>query len=97
MDICFVGLCMVGDIQPPQWVEKGTEVRLYLILLPVGLSPHSPQKLDGRRMLPATSEPMPRMEPPPAIRAPSPPEEPPGVFWWLRGFRVWPKIRLLQS
>jgi len=77
--------------------KKGTDVGTYLILSPVGLSPHSPQKLDGRRMLPATSEPMPSMEPPPAIRAPSPPEEPPGLFWWLRGFKVWPKMGLLQS
>lgn len=77
--------------------KKRTEAGTYLSLLAVGLRPQSPQKLEGRRMLPATSKPMPRMEPPPAIRAPSPPEEPPGLFWGLRGFSVWPKMGLLQS
>lgn len=79
-----------------EW-KKRTDVGIYLILLPVGLSPHSLQKLDGRQMLPTTSNPMPRMEPPAVIRAPSPPKKPPGLFWWLRGFKVWPKMGLLQS
>lgn len=52
--------------------------------------PQIPQKVAGMRMLPAVSVPMPRMEPLCANMAPSPPEEPPGVFFKFRGFRVCP-------
>lgn len=52
----------------------------YLSLFPVGLSAQIPQKAAGKRRLPPTSVPKPRMDPPPPISAPSPPEEPPGVL-----------------
>lgn len=69
----------------------------YLILLPVVFNPQIPQKAAGMRILPPTSVPMPRMDPPLLMRAASPPEEPPGLLVWSRGCTVWPKIRLLQS
>lgn len=43
------------------------------------------------------SLPIPRMELPLASRAPSPPVEPPGVFFKFKGFSVCPYIGLLQS
>lgn len=56
-----------------------------------------PQKEEGKRMLPPISVPKPRGEPPDPMRAPSPPEEPPGLLEDFHGFRVWPKSGLLQS
>lgn len=52
----------------------------YLSLFPVGLMAQIPQKAAGKRRLPPTSVPMPKMDPPPPTSAPSPPEEPPGVL-----------------
>lgn len=46
----------------------------------VGLNPQIPQKDAGIRTLPPISVPIPRMDPPPATSAPSPPEDPPEVF-----------------
>lgn len=56
----------------------------------VGLKPQMPQKEAGMRMLPPMSLPIPSREPPPAMRAPSPPDDPPHVFWTLWGLTVWP-------
>lgn len=64
---------------------------------PVGLMPQMPQKAEGKRMLPPMSVPKPSGEPPAAMRAPSPPEEPPGLLDDIHGFVVWPKRGLLQS
>lgn len=86
-----------GDPSKVTCSLPGPALGTYLSLLPVGLRPQRPQKLDGRRMLPPRSDPKPRMDPPAAISAPSPPEEPPGLLRWSQGFSVWPKIALLQS
>lgn len=56
-----------------------------------------PQKEEGKRMLPPISVPKPRGEPPDPMRAPSPPEEPPGLLEDFHGFSVGPKSGLLQS
>lgn len=56
-----------------------------------------PQKEEGKRMLPPISVPKPRGEPPDPMRAPSPPEEPPGLLEDFHGFRVWPNSGLPQS
>lgn len=69
----------------------------YLMRFPVGLMPQMPQKAEGKRMLPPMSVPKPSGEPPAAMRAPSPPEEPPGLLDDIHGFVVWPKRGLLQS
>jgi len=54
------------------WPPKGTRSA-------VGLKPYMPQHKEGIRMEPAMSLPTPRGEPLKAIRAPSPPVEPPAV------------------
>lgn len=69
----------------------------YLRRFPVGLRPQMPQKAEGKRMLPPMSVPKPSGEPPAAMRAPSPPEEPPGLLEEFHGFMVGPKRGLLQS
>ena len=69
----------------------------YLRRFPVGLRPQMPQKAEGKRMLPPMSVPKPSGEPPAAMRAPSPPEEPPGLLEEFHGFMVRPKRGLLQS
>ena len=69
----------------------------YLRRFPVGLRPQMPQKAEGKRMLPPMSVPKPSGEPPAAMRAPSPPEEPPGLLEEFHGFMVGPKRGFLQS
>ena len=61
-----------------------------LILSTVGFRPQIPHMLDGIRMLPPMSLPIPMTEPPPAMRAASPPEEPPGPRVGSSGFTVRP-------
>ena len=56
----------------------------------VGLKPQMPQNEAGIRILPPISPPIPSTEPPPAMRAPSPLDDPPDVFWTLWGFKVVP-------
>jgi hypothetical protein len=72
-------------------------VYYYLILPMVGFKPNVPLILDGILMLPPKSLPNPRIDAPLAKRAPSPPEEPPGLKSLLCGFLVTPNIGLLQS
>ena len=78
-----------GSLHPPP--------TSYLRRFPVGLRPQMPQKAEGKRMLPPMSVPKPSGEPPAAMRAPSPPEEPPGLLEEFHGFMVGPKRGLLQS
>jgi len=54
-------------------------MKIYLSLLFVGFRPGTPQKWQGIRMLPAMSEPIPKIEAFAARIAPSPPDDPPGV------------------
>ena len=49
-----------------------------LILPAVGLNPQIPHMLAGILMLPPMSVPIPNTDPPAAISAPSPPDDPPG-------------------
>lgn len=67
----------VGRVSHP---ETSLHYSRYLSLFPVGLSAQIPQKAAGKRRLPPTSVPKPRMDPPPPTSAPSPPEEPPGLL-----------------
>lgn len=53
-----------------------------------GTSEQTPLKLAGMQTLPPALVPMPRMELPPARRAPSPAEEPPGVFFKFKGLNL---------
>ena len=55
-----------------------------------------PVKWAGILRLPPISVPRPRIDPPPAISAASPPEDPPGVLLWSWGLRVLPYTGLLQ-
>jgi hypothetical protein len=57
---------------------------------PLGLRPHTPQSLAGRRMLPPPSLPSPSGEPPTARIAASPPLEPPGARAAFQGLFVRP-------
>lgn len=56
-----------------------------------GLRPYSPQKCAGILMLPPISDPHPIADPPIAKSAPSPPLDPPGVYFPLYGFVVTPQ------
>lgn len=69
----------------------------YLIRKADGLKPGTPHMAAGFLMLPPTSDPMPTKDPPPAIRAPSPPEEPPAERFRSCGLAVRPKIGLVDS
>lgn len=63
----------------------------------VGFNPQMPQKADGIRILPPISVPKPRTDPCDAIKAASPPEEPPGVQSGSKGFFVRPKTGFTQE
>lgn len=60
-----------------KWMERKRE-RRNLILPAVGLNPQIPHMLAGILMLPPMSVPIPNTDPPAAISAPSPPDDPPG-------------------
>lgn len=62
-----------------------------------GLRPKIPQYPAGIRMLPPTSEPIPSAAPSDARSAPSPPEEPPGVWAADHGLHVRPQRGLQLS
>lgn len=55
------------------------------------LNPAIPQKVHGVLMDPPMSVPNPSRLPPIEMRAPSPPEEPPGTRVESRGWQVWPE------
>src|SRR2546429_7292090 len=59
-----------------------------------GLSPKIPHPAAGLRIEPPPSVPMARGARPAATAAPAPPDEPPGVWPRLHGFRVTPNRRL---
>mmetsp|Transcript_52536 Transcript_52536/g.139922 ORF Transcript_52536/g.139922 Transcript_52536/m.139922 type:complete len:269 (-) Transcript_52536:437-1243(-) len=75
-----------GDLRPTMETRPG-----------VGLKLANPQKWAGMRTDPPMSVPRPTGEPCAAIRAASPPEDPPGVRSWSHGFRVAPHTSLLDS
>ena len=68
----------------------------YLNLKLVGFNDDIPQKDAGALALPPISLPIPNSEPPAPIRAPSPPDDPPGVRSLFHGFFVNPQIGLPQ-
>jgi hypothetical protein len=63
------------------------------------LKPTSPHIEAGKRIEPPMSEPVARVEVPPANEAPEPPDEPPGVMSVFQGLRVTPnsRLRVFQS
>lgn len=69
----------------------------YLILPDVGLRPQIPHILAGILILPPMSVPIPSIDPPAAISAPSPPEDPPGPRFMSWGFKVRPYIGFEHS
>ena len=69
----------------------------YLCRFVVGLNPHKPVKKLGFLILPPISLPIPKMDPRDAIRADSPPEEPPEPLLVSCGLHVTPNIGLLTS
>ena len=75
-------------------VTRNINRNSYLILWTVGLNPKIPHMWAGILMLPPISPPTPIRDPPPAIRAASPPEEPPTPRPGLCGFVVAPKMGL---
>ena len=56
-----------------------------------------PVQAAGMRKLPPISVPMPRQLPPKAIKADSPPEEPPEVNFLFKGLTVRPNVLLTDS
>lgn len=64
---------------------------LYVPRFDVGFIPYTPLNAAGARIEPPISVPIPTGEPRHATRAPSPPEDPPGVSRVLCGFRVRPQ------
>lgn len=69
----------------------------YLILPAVGFRPQIPHILAGILILPPMSVPIPSIDPPAAIRAPSPPDDPPGPRFVSWGFKVRPYIGFEHS
>ena len=67
------------------------------IRLADGRMAYVPLQMAGIRIEPAMSEPIPRTEPRMAIKAPSPPDEPPAVRLDRWGLRVRPKTWLWES
>ncbi len=57
----------------------------------MALKPTKPQKEAGWRIEPPVSEPKVAKHKPPATAVAEPPEEPPGTFFSLRGFKTFPK------
>ena len=73
----------ISDYFRQSWTDPRNEDRRE-----PGLKPQIPQKAAGTRTLPPMSAPIPRTEPPAAMSAASPPEDPPLVqdlgfwSWW---------------
>ncbi len=82
--------------QPFRLIRDVKGVETYLRRPVVGLKPTIPHMAAGRRTLPPMSVPNPRAEPPPPIKAASPPLDPWGVLSCRRGLRVTPSIGLLH-
>ncbi len=62
-----------------------------------GFNPTIPLKEDGTLIEPPRSEPKPSGEQRKAIKAPSPPEEPPAERNLFQAFLVYPNIKLTES
>lgn len=72
-------MCVSGYPSLEPYIGFEYYITVYLILEAVALKPHSPVKAHGPLMLPPISLPIPKIEPPEATKADSPPEEPPDI------------------